>query len=175
MRARRGKHPHKLRSVGRPLAGHDMRIIDEDGNELPHGSTGEIVGRSPTMMVGYLKQPEKSARLSGSTRGRGPLPAYGGRRPVRRRRLSRADGPPQGYDHLRRLQRLPGRPRGGSTYASGVKDVAVTGVPSSKWCESPVVFVIRKEGSALEAEQLMVWSWQNLDKAQRFQRSSSSS
>ncbi|HMT43189.1 MAG TPA: class I adenylate-forming enzyme family protein, partial [Chakrabartia sp.] len=45
--------PDKLHTVGRPIPGHDMRVIDEEGNELPPGSVGEVVGRSPAMMTGY--------------------------------------------------------------------------------------------------------------------------
>ena len=161
------KHPYKLHSVGRPLAGHDMRIIDEDGNELPHGSTGEIVGRSPTMMVGYLNQPEK-------TREAEWFDAEGGRF-LRTGDVGRFDE--DGFLVLTDRRKDMIISGGFNVYPAdleavlrthpGVKDVAVTGVPSSKWGESPVAFVIRKEGSALEAEQLMVWSRQNLNKAQR--------
>src|SRR5690606_33138065 len=52
------EYPHKLGTVGKPAADHDMRIIDEDGRVLPQGEVGEIVGWSPYMMAGYYKQPE---------------------------------------------------------------------------------------------------------------------
>jgi acyl-CoA synthetase (AMP-forming)/AMP-acid ligase II len=51
-------HPDKLHTVGRPATGTDMRLIDEAGRELPPGSTGELVGHSPGMMVGYPRRPE---------------------------------------------------------------------------------------------------------------------
>ena len=47
------KHPGKLHTVGQLAPGHEVRVIDEDLNELPPGSVGEIVGRSPAMMTGY--------------------------------------------------------------------------------------------------------------------------
>ncbi len=52
------KHPDKLHTVGRPAPGHDMRVIDEELNELPPGSVGEIVGRSNAMMTGYNNRPD---------------------------------------------------------------------------------------------------------------------
>jgi acyl-CoA synthetase (AMP-forming)/AMP-acid ligase II len=40
------EHPDKLHTVGRPSEGHDIRVIDEAGRELPPGATGEVVGHS---------------------------------------------------------------------------------------------------------------------------------
>ena len=55
------EHPHKLHTVGQPAAGHDLRLIDELGVEVAAGTTGEVVGSSPAMMLGYFGQPEKTA------------------------------------------------------------------------------------------------------------------
>jgi len=54
--------PHKLHTVGQPAEGHDVRLIDEDGRELPRSpdAIGEVVGRSAAMMLGYYHQPAKS-------------------------------------------------------------------------------------------------------------------
>ena len=43
----------KLGSVGVPWTGFDIRIIDNDGRELPRGEIGEIVGYGTLMMRGY--------------------------------------------------------------------------------------------------------------------------
>ena len=40
------KYPDKLHTVGNPAPGHDIRLIDDQGRELPPGSTGEVVGHS---------------------------------------------------------------------------------------------------------------------------------
>uniref|UniRef100_A0A914NYW0 Uncharacterized protein n=1 Tax=Panagrolaimus davidi TaxID=227884 RepID=A0A914NYW0_9BILA len=39
----------------------EMKIIDESGNELPEGEKGELCTRGPTTMIGYLKNPKKTA------------------------------------------------------------------------------------------------------------------
>jgi long-chain acyl-CoA synthetase len=41
-------------SIGRPANGVEMRIVDDDGNELPAGESGEIVIRSATVFSGVL-------------------------------------------------------------------------------------------------------------------------
>src|SRR4030095_2412301 len=54
--------PDKLHTVGQPAPGHEIRLIDEQGREVPRGEVGEIVGRSPaSMMNGYFNQPAKNA------------------------------------------------------------------------------------------------------------------
>ena len=42
-------HPDKLHTVGMPAAGHDIRLIDDDGREVPAGEAGEVVGHSAGM------------------------------------------------------------------------------------------------------------------------------
>ena len=50
-----------LRSAGTPLAGVELKIMDENGNELGQGETGEIWIRSRTIIKGYYKNPEQTA------------------------------------------------------------------------------------------------------------------
>ena len=45
-------------SVGLPVPGTEVRILDDDGNELPQGEVGEICARSPGVMQGYWHSPE---------------------------------------------------------------------------------------------------------------------
>ncbi|RAG86016.1 hypothetical protein DN069_08855 [Streptacidiphilus pinicola] len=48
---------------GRPLDGVEVTIVDADGSPVPIGSTGEIIVRSPAMMVGYLDEAGEVAPL----------------------------------------------------------------------------------------------------------------
>lgn len=49
-------------SVGRLIAGHAMRIVDDEGRDLPPGATGEILGFGPGMAFGYVDNPAEMAR-----------------------------------------------------------------------------------------------------------------
>jgi long-chain acyl-CoA synthetase len=48
-------------SVGIPPPLYEMRIVDDDGVDLPAGEVGEIVGRGPITMPGYYKRPDLTA------------------------------------------------------------------------------------------------------------------
>lgn len=48
-------------SVGRAVLFGDVRIVDADGRDVPLGSVGEIVGRSPNGITGYHNNPAKNA------------------------------------------------------------------------------------------------------------------
>ena len=53
----------RLRSVGRPVIGVELRIADDEGNQLPAGAAGEIVVRGPNVSGGYLDRPEETAAV----------------------------------------------------------------------------------------------------------------
>jgi len=48
-------------SVGRPLAGVELRILASDGSPAPKGTAGRIAVRAPTLVEGYLEEPEATA------------------------------------------------------------------------------------------------------------------
>jgi long-chain acyl-CoA synthetase len=50
-------------SIGVPLPSTEMKIIDDDGNEVPVGTPGEIAIRGPQVMAGYWQRPDETARV----------------------------------------------------------------------------------------------------------------
>lgn len=52
----------KVGSVGKPLMFSSVRIVDNDGVSLPNGERGEVVVAGPTVMAGYYKNPEATAK-----------------------------------------------------------------------------------------------------------------
>lgn len=54
-------HWHRFGSSGKILIPLDLKIVDEQGHELPHGEKGEIIIRGENVMVGYWKNPEATA------------------------------------------------------------------------------------------------------------------
>ena len=54
-------HWHRFGSSGKILIPLDLKILDEEGNEVPRGTKGEIVIRGENVMAGYWKNPEATA------------------------------------------------------------------------------------------------------------------
>ncbi len=66
------EHKGRMDSCGRPVLFVDARVVDEDGQDVPDGTPGEIVYRSPQLCEGYWDRPEETAeafREAGSTPG----------------------------------------------------------------------------------------------------------
>ncbi len=53
----------KVGSIGLPMKGTDMQIMDDEGKTLPQNQQGEIVIRGPQLMKGYWKKPEETAQM----------------------------------------------------------------------------------------------------------------
>jgi len=160
-------HPDKLHTVGVPAPGHDIRLIDEQGRELPPGSTGEVVGHSPSMMTGYHRRPQKTAEAEWRDAA--------GRRFIRTGDVGRFDA--DGFLVLvdrRKDMIISGGfnvyPSDLEAVVSGhpdVAEVAVAGVPSARWGETPVAFVVARAGAAVDPQALLAWSNARLGKVQR--------
>jgi long-chain acyl-CoA synthetase len=161
------KHPDKLHTVGCPAPGHDIRLIDEQGRELPPGSTGEIVGHSEGMMTGYHNQPAKTAEAEWTD----PT----GRRFIRTGDVGRFDA--DGFLILMDRKKDMIISGGFNVYPSDleavlrghedVAEAAVVGVPSERWGETPVAFVVPKRRDVQLSKTLLEWTNRQLGKTQR--------
>jgi long-chain acyl-CoA synthetase len=140
-------------SVGLPVWGVDVRVVDEDGNDVPQGDLGEIVIRGHNVMKGYYQKPEATAEAfhhgwfhSGD--------------------IGRFDE--EGYLYI--VDRVKDMIiRGGlNVYPREVEEVlmshpdvslaAVVGVPHERHGEEVKAFVVLKEGAELTEDALMAWS-----------------
>jgi long-chain acyl-CoA synthetase len=53
---------NKPGTVGVPLPGLEVKVVDDEGRELPLGAAGELIVRGPSVMRGYLNRPEDTAK-----------------------------------------------------------------------------------------------------------------
>lgn len=164
------QYPDKLHTVGQPLDGHDMRVIDEQGCELPRGEIGEVVGHSTAMMTGYLNKPEKTAEAEwfDST----------GKRFIRTGDVGRFDE--EGFLTLMDRRKDMIISGGFNIYPSDLEavlrrhpdlaDVTVIGVPSTSWGETPVGYAVLRPGASAGAEEVLQWFNAQVGKTQRLNR-----
>ncbi len=161
------KFADKLHTVGQPLPGHELIVIDEEGNRLAAGSRGEMVGRSPTMMSGYRNRPDATSAMEWrdaegnlwlKTGDIGVIDADGFVQIVGRAKDMIISG---GFNIY------PADLEDALMAVDGVADAAVVGVPSERWGETPVGFVTLHPGSNLSARSVMDRVNADLGKTQR--------
>ncbi|NQT47924.1 MAG: long-chain-fatty-acid--CoA ligase [Chloroflexi bacterium] len=145
-------------SIGRPMPDVEMKVVDEDGNELSTGQTGEFVARGPRIMKGYFKDEEKTAKAftkdgwlrTGDTGymdedGYFYLAGRGDDMIIR----AGENISPEEVE-----QALGSHPK--------IEEVAVIGVPDPDWGQEPKAIVVLKEGETATAEEIMEYCRQKL-------------
>lgn len=55
--------PPRLGTIGVPLPSTDVKVVDDDRNEVAHGEPGELAVRGPQVMRGYWQQPEETSKV----------------------------------------------------------------------------------------------------------------
>ncbi len=144
----------RMRSVGVPLPGVEMRIVGEDGAELPRGMVGEIATRSPSNMTGYHGRPEATAEA---------IDADGWLRTGDAGYMD-ADGYIYLADRIKDMiitggeNVYPAEVENALYSHPQVSDVAVIGVPDPKWGEAVKAIVVPVEGQAPEPAALIAWA-----------------
>ncbi len=146
-------HPAtKLDSVGVPPPFMEIKIMDDEGKELPQGGIGEIIGRGPMLMSGYYKRPDLTAQAVRDgwlfTGDVGYLDPDGFLYLVDRKKDLIISGGVNVYP--RDIEEV-------IVQHPMVKEVAVFGVPSEKWGETPVAAVTLKQDGGISAQDLCDW------------------
>jgi long-chain acyl-CoA synthetase len=157
----------KPTSVGIPIFGADIRIINDEGTELSAGEVGEIVGYSHWFMKGYHNNPEATAEMIWHDKR--------GRTFIRTGDMGYLDN--DGFLYIVDRKKDMIVSGGLNVFAidienilrkhEDVNDTAVIAVPHEKWGETPLALVILKEGATSTEGQIKEWSNAQLAKHQR--------
>jgi fatty-acyl-CoA synthase len=143
----------RVYTVGRPLPGTELRILERDGTELPVESVGEIAVKGPGVMLGYHRQPgETSTAFDANgyllTGDLGIVDEDGYVHLVGRRKevIIRA-----GFNvYPREVEaRLVAHP--------AVREAAVVGVPDPLLGEATCACIVPEEGAIVTSQELVEW------------------
>ncbi len=147
----------KIASIGKPHTGVEIKIFDDEDNEIPVGEVGEIVMRSPSVMLGYYKDEEKTAEtLRNGWLHTGDLGRFD------------EDGFLYFVDRKKDMIKT-----GGENVSSKeveevifkhekVMQVAVIGLPDAYWGEMVTAVVVPYPGMEVTEEELIAYCKENL-------------
>ncbi|MEU8537294.1 MULTISPECIES: acyl-CoA synthetase [Streptomyces] len=131
------EHEGRMDSCGRPVLFVDARVVDEDGADVPDGTPGEVVYRSPQLCEGYWDKPEETeAAFRGGWFHSGDLA------------VRDADGYYTIVDRVKDVINSGGvlvasRQVEDALYThDGVAEVAVIGLPDERWIEAVTAVVV---------------------------------
>ncbi|MFO0697220.1 MAG: class I adenylate-forming enzyme family protein [Polyangiales bacterium] len=140
----------KLGSCGKAIPGVTLKICDPEGHELPRGEMGEVVAQGENVMLGYLNDPENTAK---ALRPEGLRTGDFGRMDEdgyvfltgRGSELIKSGGHRIGpYDIEQALIKT-----------KGVYECAVTGVPDEILGEAIAAYIIAEPGATLDKKDLL--------------------
>ena len=144
-------------SVGRPLPGVRVRVVDDQDHLLAAGQTGHVQVKGPNVFKGYWRNPEKTAEAF-----RGEWCSVGD--------MARRDE--DGYIWLvdRKSNMIisggeniyPSEVEGVLGAHPQVKDVAVIGIPHDKWGETVQAVVVLHEGQTGDVAGMTAWCRERL-------------
>ncbi|WP_026326031.1 class I adenylate-forming enzyme family protein [Sphingomonas sp. Mn802worker] len=161
------EYPDKLHTVGRPLPGHEIRLIDDDGIEVASGEMGEVVGRSGAMMNGYHGREQATADATWFSPD--------GDRFIRHGDIGRFDN--DGFLILTDRKKDMIISGGFNIFPSDIEallvehpevaDCTVVGVASEQWGETPVGFYVPRGDAAQGADEVLAAINAKLGRTQR--------
>jgi acyl-CoA synthetase (AMP-forming)/AMP-acid ligase II len=140
----------RLASCGKPTLMCQLRLVDDQDNDVPLGEAGEIAVRTPNMMIGYLNKPEETAE----TMRNGWLHTGD---------VGRRDE--EGYIYILDRKKDMIISGGWNVYPKeieatlhehpAVADVAVIGVPDPNWGEAVKAIVVLHSGKTATGDELI--------------------
>jgi acyl-CoA synthetase (AMP-forming)/AMP-acid ligase II len=148
----------RMRSVGKPLAGVELKIIDEAGNPVAAGAVGEIATRSSKNMRGYWNNADATAAT---------IDADGWLRTGDAGYLDE-DGYLYIHDRVKDMiisggeNVYPAEVENALYSHPKVADVAVIGIPDEKWGEAVKACVVVKPGEELTEAELIAHARQHI-------------
>ena len=143
----------------RPLPGVEVRIVDERGEAVATEIAGEIEVRGPTLMQGYLEDPEATARAIRAgwlaTGDIGRLDAKGGLRVLDRRSDLIVSGGENVY---------PAELESVLIAHPDIVEAGVVGEPDPIYGERPLAYVVAAAGRRLEPDRVLAFCRERLAK-----------
>ena len=144
---------------GRPVYGVELKIIDDDGKELPRDGKayGRLLVRGPWITSGYYKNDDRSAFVDGwfDTGDVATLDELNTMQIVDRRKdVIKSGGEWISSIDLENI--AVGHP--------AVKEACVIGVPHPKWDERPLLLIVLKEGASATKEDVLAYVGQHIAK-----------
>lgn len=144
--------PSSLEACGYPMATAEIAILDDDNQPVPNGQIGEICVRSPSVMKGYLEQPDATQQaLSGEWLHTGDIGfanARGRLSIVDRKKDMIVSGGSNVY---------PREVEDVLTAHAAVASAAVIGVPHAVWGEAVTAIVVLRSGATADADELIAF------------------
>jgi acyl-CoA synthetase (AMP-forming)/AMP-acid ligase II len=140
----------RLKSCGKPMSGVEIRIVDPTGREVPPGEVGEIVCRTPQVMLGYWNLPEASRQAIRDGWFHTGDAGYRDR-----------DGYIYIYDRVKDMivsggeNIYPAEVENALFGHPAVADVAVIGVPDEKWGEQVKAIIVCKPGVGVTDREII--------------------
>jgi long-chain acyl-CoA synthetase len=154
-----GPDRHRLRAIGMPLPGTEIRVVDlVAGGDVSGRDVGEIWVKGPTVMKGYWKMDDQTAEtiLPGGWLRTGDVGYHD------------ADGYLYIHDRVKDMivsggeNIYPAELENAIMAHPDVADVAVIGIPDDKWGETPKAVVVRLPGADLVEADVLVHCRQRL-------------
>ena len=139
-------------SVGKPLPGTTVTIRSDDGAVCPVGEVGEICVEGPNVMLGYLNDPEATAKKI-----RNCVLYTGDKRFFDADGYLYISGRADAIVETRRREIYPVEIENALERIDGVEEVAVVALPDQRGGVRFHAFVQRKPGAALRRRAVYVW------------------